>query len=104
MCATVHASTSAPSTVSTTACARSYIQPDECVECGACEPVCPVNAIFQQNDLPDEWRHYAQIERQFFEPGVTDLGAPGGAVEVGTVGYDHPDVAALPPFEDQQDV
>jgi len=83
---------------------KSYIQPDECVECGACEPVCPVNAIFQQNDLPDEWRQYAQIERQFFEPTVTDLGAPGGAVEVGTVGYDHPDVAALPPFEDQQDV
>src|SRR5512133_3189056 len=50
---------------------KSYIQPDECVECGACEPVCPVNAIFQQNDLPDEWRQYVQIERQFFEPGVT---------------------------------
>lgn len=28
-----------------------YIHPDECVDCGACEPVCPVEAIFYQDDL-----------------------------------------------------
>jgi len=28
-----------------------YISPDECVNCGACEPVCPVEAIAYQDDL-----------------------------------------------------
>ena len=32
-----------------------YIHPDECVDCGACEPVCPVEAIFYEDDLPGEW-------------------------------------------------
>ena len=29
-----------------------YIQPDECVDCGACEPVCPVEAIYYEDDVP----------------------------------------------------
>lgn len=29
-----------------------YIQPDECIDCGACEPECPVNAIFPEEDVP----------------------------------------------------
>ena len=29
-----------------------YIHPDECVDCGACEPVCPVEAIFYEDDTP----------------------------------------------------
>ena len=33
-----------------------YINPNECVDCGACEPVCPTEAIFYEDDLPDE-RH-----------------------------------------------
>src|SRR5690625_3615351 len=32
-----------------------YIQPDECVDCGACEPVCPVEAIFYEDDVPEQW-------------------------------------------------
>ena len=35
-----------------------YIHPDECVDCGACEPVCPVEAIFYEDDTPDEWKEY----------------------------------------------
>ena len=31
-----------------------YIHPDECVDCGACEPVCPVEAIYYEDDLPDD--------------------------------------------------
>ena len=31
-----------------------YINPNECVDCGACEPVCPTEAIFYEDDLPDE--------------------------------------------------
>ena len=35
-----------------------YIHPDECVDCGACEPVCPVEAIFYEDDVPEEWKDY----------------------------------------------
>src|SRR5260370_17810356 len=30
------------------------IHPDECIDCGACEPVCPTKAIFPEDDLPEE--------------------------------------------------
>jgi NAD-dependent dihydropyrimidine dehydrogenase PreA subunit len=32
-----------------------YTHPDECVECGTCEPVCPVEAIFYEDDVPEQW-------------------------------------------------
>src|SRR6186997_3042368 len=35
-----------------------YIHPDECVDCGACEPVCPVEAIFYEDDTPEQWKDY----------------------------------------------
>jgi hypothetical protein len=50
-------------------------------------------AIFHESDLPDEYRQYAQIERDFFT--LTGLGSPGGAIMVGPLDVDHPSVAAL---------
>ncbi|MBI4458831.1 MAG: ferredoxin family protein [Acidobacteria bacterium] len=38
-----------------------YIDPDECIDCGACVPVCPVTAIFPLDELPDKWKQYTQI-------------------------------------------
>lgn len=38
-----------------------YIQPDECVDCGACEPVCPTKAIFPESDLPEKWAEYKTL-------------------------------------------
>ncbi len=38
-----------------------YIDPQECIDCGACVPVCPVSAIFALDDLPPKWAHFAQI-------------------------------------------
>ena len=35
-----------------------YIHPDECIDCGACEPECPVEAIYYEDDLPEEWADY----------------------------------------------
>ena len=37
------------------------IQPDECIDCGACEPVCPTKAIFPESDLPAKWAEYKQL-------------------------------------------
>lgn len=56
-----------------------YIHPDECVDCGACEPVCPVESIYYEDDLPGEYGEYTQINADFF----TELGSPGGAAKVG---------------------
>jgi NAD-dependent dihydropyrimidine dehydrogenase PreA subunit len=77
-----------------------YIHPDECVDCGACEPVCPVEAIFYEDDLPAKWHVYAEENAQFFTgvlPGRKEpLGSPGGAAQLGAVGSDTPLVAAAP--------
>jgi len=72
-----------------------YIHPDECVDCGACEPVCPVEAIYFENDVPGDRKNYHRVNVEFF----TDLGSPGGAARVGKIHSDHPIVAALPPQE-----
>ncbi len=41
-----------------------YIHPDECVDCGACEPVCPVEAIYYEDDVPDKWSDYYARQRR----------------------------------------
>ncbi|MDO5747303.1 MAG: ferredoxin family protein [Actinomycetaceae bacterium] len=69
-----------------------YIHPDECVDCGACEPVCPVEAIFFEDDLPEEWSDYYRANEEFFET----LGSPGGAMGVGPQDYDDEMIANLP--------
>lgn len=38
-----------------------YIDPDECIDCGACEPECPVEAIYEESDLPEEKQEWLQI-------------------------------------------
>ena len=43
-----------------------YINPVECIDCGACEPECPVEAIFQNDALPAKWKHFAEINAAFF--------------------------------------
>jgi len=43
-----------------------YIDPVECIDCGACVPVCPVSAIFAADDLPDKWSDFAQRNASFF--------------------------------------
>jgi NAD-dependent dihydropyrimidine dehydrogenase PreA subunit len=77
-----------------------YIHPDECVDCGACEPVCPVEAIFYEDDVPDQWKIYIEDNARFFNetlPGRDEpLGSPGGATAVGPIPADTPLVAGLP--------
>jgi len=43
-----------------------YIDPEECIDCGACEPECPVEAIFDEDELPEEWMNYIEINKEFF--------------------------------------
>ena len=43
-----------------------YINPDECIDCGACEPACPVTAIFEENAVPQEWQDYLKINADYY--------------------------------------
>lgn len=43
-----------------------YINPTECIECGACEPECPVQAIFIESNVPEKWTSYIEKNRAFF--------------------------------------
>jgi len=43
-----------------------YINAGECIDCGMCEPACPVEAIYQDTDLPDRWKHYIELNAAFF--------------------------------------
>ena len=70
-----------------------YIHPDECVDCGACEPVCPVEAIYYEDDLPSQWADYYKANVEFFNV----IGSPGGAAKVGKINGDHEVVSVLPP-------
>ena len=44
-----------------------YIDPDTCIDCGACEPVCPVTAIFAESDVPPEWREYIEKNAAYYK-------------------------------------
>ena len=52
-----------------------YIHPDECTDCGACEPECPVEAIFMEDDVPEKWHAFIEKNKGYFVDG------DGNAVE-----------------------
>ncbi|MEP6815619.1 MAG: ferredoxin [Marmoricola sp.] len=78
-----------------------YIHPEECVDCGACEPVCPVEAIYYEDDLPVTLQPYLADNEVFFTETLAGraepLGSPGGAAALGALEVDTPMVAALAP-------
>jgi ferredoxin len=41
-----------------------YIHPDECIDCGACEPECPVEAIFYQDNVPPAQREFIALNAE----------------------------------------
>jgi NAD-dependent dihydropyrimidine dehydrogenase PreA subunit len=69
-----------------------YINPTECIECGACEPACPQDAIFLEWRAPSETAEFVADNRRFFTeplPGRAEpIGNPGGSRHVGRVGTD----------------
>jgi len=46
-----------------------YIDPLECIDCGACVPVCPVSAIFPLEDLPEKWKQYTELNASYVQGG-----------------------------------
>ena len=68
-----------------------YINPDECVDCGACEPVCPSSAIYYHEDVPSNQKIFIEINRDFFK----EIGTPGGSVGKDFSNLDHPKVKEI---------
>jgi NAD-dependent dihydropyrimidine dehydrogenase PreA subunit len=46
-----------------------YIDPEECIDCDACVEACPVDACFAEDQLPEEWQKYAQINADYYRSG-----------------------------------
>src|SRR5205823_13752864 len=44
-----------------------YIHPDECIDCGACEPVCRVKAIFAEDETPGQWKNLMDLNKKFLK-------------------------------------
>ena len=44
-----------------------YIHPDECIDCGACVPACPVEAIFALDEVPEKWKNYIEIDAAHYQ-------------------------------------
>jgi NAD-dependent dihydropyrimidine dehydrogenase PreA subunit len=69
-----------------------YINPTECIDCGACEPACPQEAIFLDWQAPAGMTEFTQDNKRFFAvplPGRSaPVGNPGGAGGIGPVGAD----------------
>lgn len=77
-----------------------YIHPDECINCGLCLSVCPVDAILWDEDIPPEKQIYITANRDFFGADVTGWGAPGGWERGRASPLDHPVIAAFPPRQE----
>ena len=44
-----------------------YIDPVTCIDCAACEPACPVSAIFVEAKVPARWQHFIKKNADFFK-------------------------------------
>jgi ferredoxin len=44
-----------------------YIDPEECIDCGACEPECPVEAIYPEDEVPEDQESYIEKNANYFE-------------------------------------
>jgi ferredoxin len=50
-----------------------YIHPEDCIDCGACEPACPVQAIYAEEDVPDRFQQWIGINAERCESGELEL-------------------------------
>ncbi|MGW3312938.1 ferredoxin [Streptomyces sp. NPDC001073] len=69
-----------------------YINPDQCIDCGACEEVCPMSAIRYDGDLTDPDLRFIDINAEFFD----GMEPSKGARKLGRIDRDVPFVASLP--------
>ena len=73
-----------------------YINPDECIDCGACEPVCPVTAIFVDYDVPEQWKDYTQLNADYFKTGRNTINNGAPAAQPATAAQPAPGAEPAP--------
>ena len=51
------------------------IDPDECIDCTLCEPECPVEAIYSEDELPSEQAHFLELNAELSQdwPVITEM-------------------------------
>jgi NAD-dependent dihydropyrimidine dehydrogenase PreA subunit len=78
-----------------------YINPRECIDCGACEPACPEGAIFTDFKAPPGMAPFVGDNQAFFAEPLdgrpAPLGSPGGSRKAGRIGADTVLVRSWPP-------
>jgi ferredoxin len=54
------------------------IDPDECIDCTLCEPECPINAIYAEDDLPEGQELYLELNAELSQqwPVITEIKPP----------------------------
>lgn len=60
------------------------IDPEECIDCSLCEPECPVNAIYAEEDLPESQKHFLELNEELSRdwPVISEkIDAPEDAAE-----------------------
>ena len=70
-----------------------YINPNLCIDCGACVAACPVDAIFYEEELPSEQEPYIDLNERFFD----EFDAPKSGRKAGKIHFDVDAVRALAP-------
>lgn len=55
-----------------------FIDPEECICCSACIPECPVEAIYEEEDVPEKWHDYIELNREMAgqSPQITQKKEP----------------------------
>lgn len=55
-----------------------YILPEDCIDCAACVPECPVEAIFYEDDLPEEWAAFKELNARMaaLSPPILEKKSP----------------------------
>jgi NAD-dependent dihydropyrimidine dehydrogenase PreA subunit len=59
------------------------IDPTECIDCGACEPECPVEAIYPEDALPEKWSPFVQVNVAWLSGGAEAVEAALAGVNGG---------------------
>ena len=59
------------------------IHPDECIDCALCEPECPVDAIYSEDELPSDQESFLQLNAELAEiwPNITERKEPPADAE-----------------------